>query len=150
MGGRVSWDWHEGRLVVTPPEGQAAIYELRPDRTIEEVEDFQARFDESLGVHQMLQNAHSAFGKGWADYTDAAENIRSLKRELPKAAGWVQAAGEHVGQFFSPPGLSESFGRDTERLAAFVIELLPRLAPEAPTEPAAAAIEPPKRRKGKA
>jgi hypothetical protein len=91
----------------------------------EEVEEFRRLLEEAGRVYGMLRAARNAFMAGQADYTDAADNAKTLLKELDKAATSAYGVAVNVDAFFDPPEVSKHLeGDDLIAFAAIAADMI--------------------------
>lgn len=91
----------------------------------EEVAEFRKLLEEAGRVYGMLRAARNAFLSGQADYTDAADNARTLLSELDKAATEAYGVAVNVDTFFDPPEVTKHLqGDDLIAFAAIAADMI--------------------------
>lgn len=93
----------------------------------EEVVELAGLLDEERGVLRTLRQADAAFATGQADYHDAVDRLKDLRRETMKAATLTVQRASQISAFFSPPTIVKAFGEDSKAFSKFVDDALQRL-----------------------
>jgi len=105
--------------------------------TLDELQEFAEVYEEARWVVATLNETLAAFRLGQADLSDAAAQLRHLRRQLGIAGTEITAAADQVGQFFDPPTVGEAFadalGKEFDRFIREAVVRLGAIAVDAGT-----------------
>lgn len=126
----IEWDWgSEGVTVTTAMRCEILKFlAIKP----QELNGLAEVFVEAQEIYAMLASASASFYEGTADYVNAVDRLKVLRREANKARLLRRDAALSVLAFFDPPNkAAELFNGDDAALAQLASEAIGRLAARA-------------------
>ena len=118
-----TWKWIDDKTVEIAAGAETLRFEAA---TVQESEwtEFYNKIQDEGDALVILQKAGRAFEMGFAEYSNARENLKNLLREARESAAAVWGIAQDIDVFFTKPGIVKAFGLDRQGLISFALEFV--------------------------